>query len=91
MIPTFTLPLGFLALLAVPILVGIYLLRTRSRRYPVSSLMLWVNQKQAREGGLRVERLQIPLLFLLELLALILPCSRGSRTNHPHHPRAKYH
>ena len=71
MIPTFTLPLGFLALLAVPILVGIYLLRTRSRRYPVSSLMLWVNQKQAREGGIRVERLQIPLLFLLELLALI--------------------
>ena len=71
MIPTFTLPLGFLALLAVPILVGIYRLRTRSRRYPVSSLMLWVNQKQAREGGLRVERLQIPLLFLLELLALI--------------------
>ena len=71
MIPTFTLPLGFLALLAIPILVGIYLLRTRSRRYPVSSLMLWVNQKQAREGGLRVERLQIPLLFLLEFLALI--------------------
>ena len=71
MIPTFTLPLGFLALLAVPVLVGIYLLRTRSRRYPVSSLMLWVNQKQAREGGIRVERLQIPLLFLLELLALI--------------------
>ena len=71
MIPTFTLPLGFLALLAVPILVGIYLLRTRSRRYPVSNLMLWVNQKQARQGGLRVERLQTPLLFLLELLALI--------------------
>jgi hypothetical protein len=71
MIPTFTLPHGFLALLAVPILVGIYLLRTRSRRYPVSNLMLWVNQKQARQGGLRVERLQTPLLFLLELLALI--------------------
>ena len=71
MIPTFTLPLGFLALLAIPILVGIYLLRTRSRRYPVSSLMLWVNQKQARQGGLRVERLQTPLLFLLELLTLI--------------------
>lgn len=72
MIPTFTLPLGFLALLAVPILVGIYLLRTRSRRYPVSSLMLWINQKQARQGGLRIERLQTPLLFLLELLTLIL-------------------
>jgi hypothetical protein len=71
MIPTFTLPLGFLALLAVPVLVGIYLLRTRSRRYPVSSLMLWVNQKQARKGGLRIERLQTPLSFLLELLTLI--------------------
>ena len=71
MIPTFTFPLGFLALLAVPVLVGIYLLRTRSRRYPVSSLMLWVNQKQARKGGLRIERLQTPLSFLLELLTLI--------------------
>ncbi len=72
MIPTFTLPLGFLALLAIPGLVAIYLLRTRSRHYPVSSLMLWVNQRQARQGGLRVDRLQTPLLFLLELLTIIL-------------------
>lgn len=72
MIPTFTLPLGFLSLLAIPGLVAIYLLRTRSRRYPVSSLMLWVNQQQARQGGLRVERLQTPLLFFLELLVIIL-------------------
>lgn len=72
MIPTFTLPLGFLSLLAIPGLVAIYLLRTRSRPYPVSSLMLWVNQQQARQGGLLVERLQTPLLFFLELLAIIL-------------------
>ena len=72
MIPTFTFPLGFLSLLAITGLVAIYLLRTRSRRYPVSSLMLWVNQQQARQGGLRVERLQAPLLFFLELLAIIL-------------------
>ena len=72
MIPTFTLPLAFLSLLAIPGLVAIYLLRTRSRRYPVSSLMLWANQQQARQGGLRVERLQTPLLFFLELLAIIL-------------------
>ena len=72
MIPTFTLPLGFLSLLAIPGLVAIYLLRTRSRRYPVSSLMLWVNQQQARQGGLRVERLQTPLLFFLELVAIVL-------------------
>lgn len=72
MIPTFTLPLGFLSLLVIPGLVAIYLLHTRSRRYPVSSLMLWVNQQQARQGGLRVERLQTPLLFFLELLVIIL-------------------
>ena len=72
MIPTFTLPLGFLSLLAIPGLVAIYLLRTRSRRHPVSSLMLWMNQQQAREGGLRVERLQTLLLFFLELLTIIL-------------------
>ena len=72
MIPTFTLPLGFLSLLAIPGLVAIYLLRTRSRRYPVSSLMLWANQQQARQGGLHVERLQTPLLFFLELLAIVL-------------------
>ena len=34
--------------------------------------MLWANQQQARQGGLRVERLQTPLLFFLELLAIIL-------------------
>lgn len=72
MIPIFTHPLGFLSLLAIPGLVGIYLLRTRSRRYPVSSLMLWVNQRQARAGGLRLERMQTPLLFFLELLTIIL-------------------
>ena len=72
MIPTFTLPLGFLSLLAIPALLAIYLLRTRSKRYPVSSLMLWMNQQQARQGGLRVERLQTPLLFFLELLTIIL-------------------
>lgn len=72
MIPIFTHPLGFLSLLAIPGLVAIYLLRTRSRRYTVSSLMLWVNQRQARAGGLRVERLQMPLLFFLELLTIIL-------------------
>ena len=47
----FYVPLGFLSLLAIPGLVAIYLLRTRSRRYPVSSLMLWVNQQQARKAA----------------------------------------
>ena len=38
----------------------------------MSSLMLWVDQQQARQGGLHVERLQTPLLFFLELLAIVL-------------------
>src|SRR5207237_4908409 len=38
----------------------------------VSSLMLWLHQREAREGGLRVQRLQTPLLFFLELAALLL-------------------
>jgi hypothetical protein len=72
MLPLFTTPFAFLALLAVPALAAIYWLRSRFRRYPVSSLMLWVDQREAREGGTRVHRLQTPLLFYLELLAILL-------------------
>ena len=44
----------------------------RFRRQPVSSLMLWLHRREARAGGLRVQRLQTPLLFFLELAALLL-------------------
>ena len=87
MIPTFTLPLGFLALLAIPGLVAIYLLRTRSRRYPVSSLMLWVNQQQARQGGLRVERLRTPLLFFSGVACYSTTRPRSSSPNHSNDAR----
>src|SRR5258708_39364900 len=70
--PLFLYPLAFLGLAAVPALVGIYLLRNRFRRQPVSSLMLWVDAREARAGGTRLRRLQTPLLFLLELLVILL-------------------
>jgi hypothetical protein len=70
--PVFTYPLAFFGFLAVPALVAIYLLRNRFRRHPVSSLMLWLDDRPPREGGTRVRRLQTPLLFLLELLAVVL-------------------
>jgi hypothetical protein len=72
MLHLFTTPLAFLALLTVPVLVAIYWLRNRFRRYPVSSLMLWVDAREPREGGTRRHRLQTPPLFFLELLALLL-------------------
>jgi hypothetical protein len=72
MAPVFLYPLALFGLLGVPVLLAIYLLRNRYRRVPVSSLMLWVDVRQSREGGTRVRRLQMPLLLFLELLAVAL-------------------
>jgi len=68
----FTYPLALVGLIGVPVLVGIYLLRNRFRIQPVSSLMLWLDARETRQGGTRIRRLQTPLLFLLELLAILL-------------------
>ena len=85
-----TSPLSLIALAAIPVLVGISLFRTRSRRYVVSSLFLWVDQQQSRQGGRQISKLQTPLLFFLELLALALlalaaagPNMRGESVSHP--------
>ena len=85
-----TSPISLIALAAVPVLIGIYLFRTRSRRYVVSSLFLWVDQKQSRQGGRQINKLQTPLLFFLELLALSLlalaaagPNMRAENVTHP--------
>src|SRR6516162_3599829 len=72
MLPLLTYPLALIGLSAIPLLVAIYLLRNRFRRQQVSSLMLWVDAREARAGGTRLRRLQTPLLFLLELLIILL-------------------
>ncbi len=72
MIPFLTYPLALMALAAVPALTAIYLLRNRFRRRQVSSLVLWQFQVQSKAGGAKINRLQLPLLFFLELAALIL-------------------
>ena len=72
MIPFLAYPLALLALATVPALVAIYVLRNRYRRRRVSSLMLWKFNAQSKAGGAKVHRLQIPLLFFLELLVLLL-------------------
>ena len=83
-------PWALLALAAVPIVLGIYLFRTRSRRREVSSLFLWVDHHRAQQGGRRIEHLQLPLLILLELLVFALlalaaagPSIRGTQLGRP--------
>lgn len=72
MIPLLAHPLALIGLAALPTLVAIYALRNRYQRRTVSSIMFWPDARRPREGGRRIQRLSLPLLFLLELLALIL-------------------
>jgi Aerotolerance regulator N-terminal len=70
--PVFAFPLAFIGLIAVPALIAIYFLRSRAHERKVSSLLLWLHERQMWDGGQQVRRLQTPLLFFLELLAIIL-------------------
>lgn len=77
--PVFSFPLAFVALLAVPLLVAIYLLRNKAKEQRVSSLMFWLDVRQQWDGGQRIHRLQTPLLFFLELLAILLLVMAAAR------------
>jgi hypothetical protein len=67
-----TLPWALMGLAALPALAAIYWLRNRSRRMPVSSLILWMDLPRAREGGRFLRRMEAPLALFLELAALAL-------------------
>jgi hypothetical protein len=67
-----TVPWALLGLISLPVVFGIYFFRTRSRRYEVSCLFLWADYSRAKQGGRRIQRLQLPFLIVLELLALTL-------------------
>jgi hypothetical protein len=68
---TFLLPLGLLALLTLPVILLLHLLRERRRRMAVPSLLHWQNLPRKREGE-RIRRLPLTLLLLLHLLAAAL-------------------
>ena len=68
---TFLLPTGLLALLALPIIVVLHLLRERRRRVAVPSLLHWLNVPR-RHGGERIRRLPLTLLLVLHLLIAAL-------------------
>jgi hypothetical protein len=64
---TFLLPLGLLALLTLPIILILHLLRERRRRVSVPSLLHWLDLPRRPEGE-RIRRLPLTLLLLLHLL-----------------------
>src|SRR5438552_9674383 len=68
---TFLLPLGLLALLTLPLIIVLHLLRERRRRVAVPSLLHWLNVPRRREGE-RIRRLPLTLLLLLHLLIAAL-------------------
>src|SRR5436190_12296422 len=68
---TFLLPLGLLALLTLPVILLLHMLRERRRRVAVPSLLHWQNLPRKREGE-RIRRLPLTLLLLLHLLVAAL-------------------
>jgi hypothetical protein len=72
MTAAFAYPLALSALLAVPLLLGIYCLRRRHRSRVVSSLLLWQEPRRPRQGGRCLQAPRLSLLFLLECLAVLL-------------------
>jgi hypothetical protein len=83
----FAFPYAWIAgAVAVAGLVAVYTFRSRHRRRPVSSLMLWRQVARPRQGGARRDTLRVPPLFWLELLALAVLSAAAAA---PHAPRAE--
>lgn len=68
---TFLAPLGLLALISIPIIILLHLMRERRRRVVVPSLMLWQLMPRRQEAQRR-RRLPLTLLLMLHLLAATL-------------------
>ncbi len=65
-------PLGLLALLGVPAVLAIHLLRVRARRVLATTLFLLPPSEVVTEGGRRLERLRSTPLLWLQLAAVLL-------------------
>jgi len=68
----FTNPLGFLALLGIPLLVLIYYLRRRAQVVTVSTLFLLKQTQRESKAGRRFETFSNSLPFWLQILAVLL-------------------
>lgn len=67
----FTTPLGLLALLAIPAIVGIHLFRKRFPVRSVAGLFLWQIAQRTPESGGRIAKLPITWSLILECLAAL--------------------
>jgi Ca-activated chloride channel homolog len=68
---TFAAPLGLLALLAIPAIVAIHLLRRRFPVRPIAGLFLWQVAHDVPDGGRRIDKLPFTASLLLECLAAL--------------------
>jgi hypothetical protein len=64
-------PIGLLALLAIPTIIGIHLFRRRLPVRLVAGLFLWQIARQTPEGGGRITKLPITTSLILECLAAL--------------------
>jgi len=69
---TFHYPWGFLALLAIPLIILLYLLKQKHEEYTISSLYLWQNAIQDIEANAPWQKLRKNLLMFLQIFAVIL-------------------
>ncbi|MDQ2087187.1 BatA and WFA domain-containing protein [Herbivorax sp. ANBcel31] len=65
-------PWGFLALIGVPIIIVLYLLKQRHEDFKVSSLYLWEEVIKDLEANAPWQKLKKNLLMILQILAVIL-------------------
>lgn len=65
-------PWGLLAFGAIPLLVGIYFLRERSREVHISTLFLLKHSHPTTTGGLRFEQFRNTFPFWLQILAICI-------------------
>ncbi|MGC4118015.1 MAG: VWA domain-containing protein [Myxococcales bacterium] len=68
---SFGAPLGLLALLAIPVLVGLYFLRRRQPPRVVSALFLWSSPDQKAEAGPKLQRFSREASLALECAAAL--------------------
>lgn len=65
-------PLGLLALLAVPVIILLYLLKQKHEEYIIPSLYLWKNALNDIEANSPWQKLKRNILMLLQIFAIIL-------------------
>lgn len=69
---TFLYPLGFLALLAIPVLILIYIIKNRYTEQTIASTYLWTLSERFLRRRIPINRLTGIISLILQILAVIL-------------------